>query len=56
MKIHIYKAKDGYRWRAVARNGRTVADGGEAYTRKPGAVRAVRRDIWLFSTAKIVFD
>lgn len=31
-KTHVYKAADGYRWRAVANNGRIVADGGEAYT------------------------
>ena len=30
-KIHLYKARDGWRWRAVARNGRIVAESGEAY-------------------------
>jgi len=57
MKIHIYEAKDGlFYWRAVARNGRIIADGGEGYTRKAGAVRAVKRDLYLFATAKIVID
>jgi len=40
MKIHIYKAKDGWRWRAVARNGKITADSGEAYTRDFDAKRA----------------
>ena len=30
-KIRLYKAKDGWRWRAVAGNGRIVAESGEAY-------------------------
>ncbi len=41
----IYRARDGWRWRAVRANGRIVADGGEAYTRKAGARRAVWRFI-----------
>jgi len=40
MKIHIYKARDGWRWRAKAKNGKITADSGEAYTRKPDAKRA----------------
>jgi len=41
MKIRIYKDKRGeWRWRMVARNGRIVADSGEGYTTKRGAVRA----------------
>ena len=39
----IYKARDGWRWRLVARNGRTVADSGEAYSRKADAKRAAWR-------------
>lgn len=38
----VYQAKDGWRWRAK-RGGRIVADGGEAYTRRSGAARAVTR-------------
>lgn len=30
--LHVYRAKDGIRWRARAANGRIVADSGEAYT------------------------
>jgi len=40
MKIKVYKAKDGWRWRAEARNGKITADSGEAYTREAGATRA----------------
>lgn len=36
-----YRAKDGWRWRLVARNGRIIADSGEAYTRKRDALRAI---------------
>ncbi len=31
MKISIRKAKDGYRWRLKARNGRIQAESGEGY-------------------------
>jgi len=43
--FRIYRARDGWRWRAVRANGRIVADSGEAYTRKAGARRAVWRFI-----------
>jgi len=56
MKIHIYKAKDGWRWRAVARNGRIVADGGEGYVSKGNTERAVKADIKSMGTAKIAQD
>ena len=45
--FRIYRAGDGWRWRAVRANGRIVADGGEAYTRKAGA----RRALWRFIEA-----
>lgn len=32
--FEIYKARDGWRWRVKARNGRIIAESGEAYTRK----------------------
>lgn len=32
--FEIYKARDGWRWRAKARNGRIIAESGEAYTRR----------------------
>ena len=41
IKYQIYKGKDGkYYWRAVARNGRIVADGSEGYSTKRNAIRA----------------
>lgn len=39
----VFRAQDGWRWRLWARNGRIVADGGEAYTRKAAAVKACER-------------
>jgi uncharacterized protein YegP (UPF0339 family) len=39
--ITIYKAKDGWRWRWRAGNGRIIAEGGEGYSGKRKAVRAV---------------
>jgi uncharacterized protein YegP (UPF0339 family) len=38
--IQIYKALDGWRWRALAHNGEIVAEG-ESYTRLSDAYRAV---------------
>lgn len=38
----VYQSADGWRWRLVARNGRIVADSGEAYARKAGAIRACK--------------
>lgn len=29
--FQVYKAKDGFRWRMWAKNGRLVAESGEAY-------------------------
>jgi len=43
--FRIYRAGDGWRWRAVRANGRIMADSGEAYTRKAGTRRAVWRFI-----------
>jgi len=40
--FQMYRAKDGWRWRAVRGNGEIVADGAEAYTRKTDVHRAVK--------------
>ncbi len=32
--IVLYKAKDGWRWRLVAPNGKVTAESGEAYIRR----------------------
>lgn len=42
-KIDLYEAKDGWRWRMLAKNGRIVAESGEAYVRKAGALKAIQR-------------
>lgn len=39
-RFEVYQAADGWRWRLVAANGRTIASG-EAHTRRRDAVRAV---------------
>lgn len=38
--LTVYRSPDGWRWRLRARNGKIVADSGEAYARKRNAVRA----------------
>ncbi len=42
--FEIYEDQAGeHRWRLIAGNGRIIADGGEGYTRKDGAIKAVDR-------------
>lgn len=41
-RFEVYRARDGWRWRLIAANGRIVATG-EAHDRKRDAVRAVQR-------------
>lgn len=38
--MRVYVAADGWRWRLIAKNGKAVADSGEAYKRKRSAVDA----------------
>lgn len=38
--VGVRKAKDGWRWNVKTRNGRIVAESGEAYTREADAQRA----------------
>ena len=47
--LEVYKAKDGWRWRLIAKNNRIIATG-EAHTRKADAERAVRTVV---ETAKV---
>lgn len=43
-KLQIYKGKKGgWYIRIVARNGKIVADGGEAYSTRSNAIRAGKR-------------
>lgn len=34
-KFELYKASDGWRWRLKAANSKIIAEGGEAYKRRP---------------------
>jgi uncharacterized protein YegP (UPF0339 family) len=43
MKITVYKAEDGYRWRARAADGEIVSESGEAYQHKSYVLEAARR-------------
>ena len=39
----VYKAKDGWRWRRQAANGKILAESGEAYTNKNDAIVMAER-------------
>jgi len=54
-RLVIYHARDGWRWRLVAKNGRIVAESGEAYEMLSNAKRAAGRLFWhvLFSWMKV---
>jgi uncharacterized protein YegP (UPF0339 family) len=43
MKITVYRAQDGWRWRARASNDEIVSESGEAYENKSYAIEAARR-------------
>lgn len=43
------RAKRGWRWRLTAANGNIIADGGEAYSTKSNALRAVRDTVMLLA-------
>ena len=43
MKITVYRAADGWRWRARAANGEIVRGSGEAYENKSYAIEAAER-------------
>jgi uncharacterized protein YegP (UPF0339 family) len=43
LKITVYRAIDGWRWRAEAANGEIVSESGEAYENKSYAMEAARR-------------
>lgn len=48
--FYIYKARDGWRWHLKARNGRIIAEGGEAYTRRQEAIDG------LFRVGRVFWD
>lgn len=44
MKFNIYRDNNSeWRWRLVSRNGRIIADSGEGYKGKSGAIKATRK-------------
>jgi uncharacterized protein YegP (UPF0339 family) len=45
MKITVYRAADGWRWRAQAANGEIVSESGEAYEHKSHLLLFVRRPV-----------
>lgn len=54
-RIEVYKAADGWRWRLVHRNGQTLADSGEAYTKRWTAKRAADRFPAAVAEAVVVY-
>ncbi len=50
-RFDVYEARDGFRWRLLAVNGRTIAESGEAYTRERDCKRAV--EIVIEATVRI---
>jgi uncharacterized protein YegP (UPF0339 family) len=52
-KIQYYKGKKGWCIRIIAKNGKIVADGGEAYATSGNVLRACRRLRESLSTATI---
>jgi hypothetical protein len=39
---YVYLADDGWRWRLKSRNGRVLADSGEPYASRGGAIKCAR--------------
>lgn len=55
MRFEIYEdARGEWRWRLVAKNGQTVADGGEGYKKEGNARRALKAFRHLVGAARIV--
>lgn len=48
-KVHVYEARDGWRWRLRAGNGRIVAESGEAYVTEAKALQGFDRVLELVS-------
>lgn len=45
MRADVYQANDGWRWRLRSRNGRIVAESGEAYSSQRKVLDAMAR-LW----------
>lgn len=41
--VQVYRARDGWRWRRKASNGKITAESGEAYTRRRDAIVAAKK-------------
>lgn len=53
--IEVYRDRRGlFRWRLRARNRRIMADSGEGYSSRRGAVRAANRVAYLMTWVDIV--
>lgn len=49
--VHVYKSKNGWRWRVVASNGNVLANSGQGYSRRFDCVKAletVLSEAWRF--------
>lgn len=41
-RLDVYRAPDGWRWRLRGRNGLIIADSGQGYARKSGALTGAK--------------
>lgn len=41
-RMHVYEARDGWRWRLKAQNGNVIADSGQRYATRRNAIKAAR--------------
>ena len=57
-KIEKYEAKDGFRWRLTAVNGKIIADSSEAYSSASALERAVAsvQDVFRFGVEVVDRD
>lgn len=53
-QLQFHKAKDGWRWRLRARNGRIVAESGEAYSNRRKLRRGLNTTLTAIHWAEIV--
>lgn len=53
LNIHIYDARDGFRWHAK-RGGRIVAESGEGYVKRSSAVKAAQNLVAVIQAKNVV--
>jgi uncharacterized protein len=57
MKVHVYRAVDGWRWQLKARNGRIIAESGEAYTNRSKCVDGWHRvETAAYRKVPVIYD